>query len=78
MDPLPLYVDDIAGVLRLEELDRNLYRGANSSFVRGRPALYGGQVAAQALMAAGLTVEPDRRPHSIHGYFLRRGRVDRR
>ncbi|WP_409330697.1 acyl-CoA thioesterase [Trujillonella humicola] len=44
----------------------------------GRPpgrydGLYGGQVAAQALVAAGRTVAGDRAPHSLHGYFLRRG-----
>jgi acyl-CoA thioesterase-2 len=35
--------------------------------------LYGGQVAAQSLVAAARTVAGDRRPHSLHGYFLRRG-----
>lgn len=72
-----LYADDLASVLALEELDRNLYRGLNTASARDRPALYGGQVAAQALMAAGLTVAPDRHPHSLHGYFLRPGLVDR-
>lgn len=33
-------------------------------------------MAAQALAAAGLTVDPERRPHSLHGYFLRPGRTD--
>ncbi|GAA4663559.1 acyl-CoA thioesterase [Gordonia humi] len=36
-------------------------------------ALYGGQVMAQALVACGATVAADRVPHSLHGYFLRRG-----
>jgi acyl-CoA thioesterase-2 len=36
-------------------------------------ALYGGQVAAQALVAAGRTVDPARPPHSLHCYFLRAG-----
>ena len=71
------YADDVAGVLRLETLDRGLYRGANAATARRRTTLYGGQVAAQALMAAGLSAPPDRLPHSIHGYFLRPGRVDR-
>jgi acyl-CoA thioesterase II len=35
--------------------------------------LYGGQVVAQALLAAARTVPDERRPHSLHGYFLRRG-----
>lgn len=58
-------------VLSLEEIDRDIYRGLYT--IEGRPRLYGGQVAAQALLAAGLTVAPDRRPHSLHGYFLRSG-----
>ncbi|HVU74988.1 MAG TPA: acyl-CoA thioesterase domain-containing protein [Mycobacteriales bacterium] len=58
-------------VLDLEEVDRDIYRSRYT--VEGRPRLYGGQVAAQALLAAGLTVEADRRPHSLHGYFLRTG-----
>jgi acyl-CoA thioesterase-2 len=58
-------------LLHLEEIDRDLYR-ARQTFPDPLP-LYGGQVAAQALMAAGLTVPADRRPHSLHGYFLRSG-----
>jgi acyl-CoA thioesterase-2 len=44
---------------------------------RDRPSLFGGQVAAQALMAAGLTVPDALYPHSLHGYFLRPGQTDR-
>lgn len=58
-------------LLDLEAVDRDLYRG---NVVFDEPfALYGGQVAAQALIAAGRTVDPDRPPHSLHGYFLRAG-----
>ncbi|WP_245654391.1 acyl-CoA thioesterase [Streptomyces violens] len=58
-------------LLDLETVDRDLYRG---NVVFDEPfALFGGQVAAQALMAAGRTVGPDRAPHSMHGYFLRAG-----
>ncbi|GAA5020117.1 acyl-CoA thioesterase II [Kitasatospora paranensis] len=32
-----------------------------------------GQVVAQALAAAGCTIEAGRLPHSLHGYFLRAG-----
>src|SRR5690606_20272820 len=35
--------------------------------------VFGGQVAAQALVAAGRTVDPVRRVHSLHGHFLRGG-----
>ncbi|GHH32687.1 acyl-CoA thioesterase II [Streptomyces candidus] len=37
------------------------------------PRVFGGQVAAQALVAAGRTVPADRLPHSLHAYFLRAG-----
>jgi acyl-CoA thioesterase-2 len=58
-------------LLELETIEQNLYR-ANLVFAEDR-ALYGGQVAAQALHAAGLTVGPERAVHSLHGYFLRKG-----
>ena len=35
--------------------------------------MFGGQAAAQSLVAAGLTVGAGRLPHSLHGYFVRRG-----
>src|SRR5436305_14951266 len=70
-------MSDIASLLALERLDRDLFRGQNEDNARERLALYGGQVAAQALRAAGATVADDRLPHSFHGYFLRPGRVDR-
>src|SRR5436190_1148315 len=35
--------------------------------------LYGGQIVAQALRAASLTVGPAFRPHSLHAYFIRTG-----
>lgn len=68
-------MSSLVELLTLEELDTNLYRASNpaQAFL---PRLYGGQVAAQALRAAAHTVEPDRVPHSLHGYFLRQGRAD--
>src|SRR5512134_1774776 len=57
-------------LLDLEEIDRNIYRGRNERAQRER--LFGGQVAAQALAAAGRTVE-GRAAHSLHAYFLRPG-----
>jgi acyl-CoA thioesterase len=35
--------------------------------------LFGGLIAAQALGAAGATVEPDKHPQSLHLYFVRGG-----
>ncbi|MDZ7674897.1 MAG: thioesterase family protein [Acidimicrobiales bacterium] len=38
--------------------------------------LYGGQIVAQSLRAAGLTVEPQHLPHSLHAFFIRPGDQD--
>ncbi|HKG52331.1 MAG TPA: acyl-CoA thioesterase domain-containing protein [Actinomycetales bacterium] len=71
----PASEPDLFDVLELEEIDRDLYR---STLVFPDPyPLYGGQVAAQALLAAGRTVPADRLPHSLHGYFLRSGDAQR-
>jgi acyl-CoA thioesterase-2 len=69
-----LHASTLQEALTLERIDRDLFRGINvASF---GDTLYGGQVAAQSLAAAAGTVDPDRLPHSLHGYFLRRGRQD--
>jgi acyl-CoA thioesterase II len=61
----------ILELLDLEYVEENLYR---SCVVLDKPyRLFGGQVAAQALYAAGRTVGGGRLPHSLHGYFLRQG-----
>lgn len=74
--PGPVGVEPLVALLDVEELDVDLYRGPTPE--NGNPYhMYGGQAAAQALRAAGLTVPEDRWPHSLHGYFLRRGRSDR-
>ncbi|MCW2616705.1 MAG: Choloyl-CoA hydrolase [Frankiales bacterium] len=58
-------------VLALEQLDRDLHR---SRVLLEEPhPLYGGQVFAQALLAAAASVPQGRLPHSAHGYFLRPG-----
>ncbi|MEU0689215.1 acyl-CoA thioesterase [Streptomyces uncialis] len=59
------------GFLSLERLERDLFRGWCHDGVPSRA--FGGQVAAQALTAAGRTVPGDRAVHSLHGYFLRAG-----
>jgi acyl-CoA thioesterase-2 len=70
--------DELLDLFTLEELDANLYRAPNpTQSTEYRPTLYGGQVAAQALLAAAHTVPEGRQPHSIHGYFLRAGRFTR-
>jgi acyl-CoA thioesterase-2 len=65
-------VSALLELLDLDELGARLFRGA-PSIRADHPVVYGGQVAAQALRAAGRTVPDDRTPHSLHGYFLRPG-----
>ena len=66
---MPESLSEVVDLLDLEPLEVGLYRGGqpeNSSLVR----VFGGQVAAQAVMAAQLTVPDDRHVHSLHAYFL--------
>lgn len=60
-------------LLDLEVIDRDLFRARNPES-RWNHRVFGGQVAAQALRAATLTVGDEHRPHSLHSYFLRPGR----
>jgi len=62
---------ELIDILDIEQVEANLFRGHHPKGRIGR--LYGGQIMAQALVAAGRTVESDRPPHSLHGYFLRPG-----
>ena len=64
-------LDDLVALLDLEAIEVNIFRGVSPDEKRQR--VFGGQVAGQALVAAGRTVEPDRRVHSLHAYFLRPG-----
>ncbi|NNN00900.1 MAG: acyl-CoA thioesterase II [Acidimicrobiaceae bacterium] len=63
-------LDLLVDLLDLETIEVNTYRGRHPQEERQRT--FGGQVAAQALMAAGRTVERGR-VHSLHSYFLRPG-----
>ena len=63
-------LDRLLAILDVEEIDQDLYRGQNEV---GRPGrLFGGQVAAQSLVAASHSVD-GLLAHSLHGYFLRPG-----
>lgn len=57
--------------LDLRRTDETSFEGDSLPMPRGR--VFGGQVLAQALLAAGATVDPERFAHSLHGYFLRAG-----
>ena len=63
-------LDALLGILDLEELEVNLFRGRSPQ--EGSQRVFGGQVLGQALTAAGRTVERDA-AHSFHAYFLRPG-----
>ncbi len=64
-------LDALVRILDLERLEDNLFRGSSPEVAPVR--VFGGQVAAQSLTAAGRTVPADRRVHSLHGYFMRAG-----
>jgi len=65
--------DELLRLMRLETLEDNLFRGVSRDI--GTERVFGGQVLAQALLAASYTVE-DRQAHSLHAYFLRSGDHD--
>ncbi|MFG3117610.1 acyl-CoA thioesterase [Streptomyces sp. NPDC048197] len=58
-------------LLDLERIEQDIFRGQSRAALV--PRVFGGQVAAQALVAAGRTVPENRPPHSLHAYFLRPG-----
>ncbi len=71
-------LDDLIELLDLERIEVNIFRGQSPD--ENRQRVFGGQVAGQALVAAGRTVqeavrpgEPERQVHSLHAYFLRPG-----
>ncbi|MGA4668287.1 acyl-CoA thioesterase [Propionibacteriaceae bacterium Y1923] len=62
-------------LLTLDQVEATTFRGPQLHV--GTPwehqRTFGGQVMAQALMAAAHTLGPERRCHSMHAYFLRPG-----
>ncbi|WP_432478557.1 acyl-CoA thioesterase [Nocardioides sp. GXQ0305] len=68
---MPASAEELVELLSLEEIDRNLFRGRQPDTTMQR--VFGGQVAAQALIAACRTVDPKYHAHSLHSYFLRPG-----
>ncbi len=63
-------LSELLDLMRLEALEINLFRGSSRDI--GTPRVFGGQVLAQAVLAASRTVE-ERAIHSLHAYFLRSG-----
>ena len=64
-------LDVLLRLLDIEPLEDTLFRGLSPDTSVQR--VFGGQVAGQALVAAGRTVATDRRVHSLHAYFLHAG-----
>lgn len=61
-------IADLLNLLDLEPIEFNIYRGRHRDIGSGR--VFGGQVLAQALVAAQRTVDEERIAHSLHGYFI--------
>ncbi len=61
-------LEELLSYLSLEQVDDTIFLGQTPDETRQR--VFGGLVASQALLSAGKTVDPARRVHSLHGYFL--------
>ena len=64
-------VEKLLETLDLERIEENLFRGTSPD--QSWQRVFGGQVIAQALVAAQRTVPADRFCHSLHSYFMRPG-----
>jgi acyl-CoA thioesterase-2 len=64
-------VDQLLDLLDLKQVDAATFEGESPQ--TGAQRVFGGQVAGQALVAAGRTVDRSRQVHSLHGYFVRAG-----
>jgi acyl-CoA thioesterase-2 len=64
-------VSDLTSLLSLEQVKPDASLGAGPVLGWGR--IYGGQVVAQALRAAGLTVDDHLRAQSLHAYYVQAG-----
>lgn len=63
--------EQLVGLLDLERIEVDIFRGRSPQ--ENLQRVFGGQVAGQALVAAGRTTDGDRPVHSLHAYFLRPG-----
>jgi acyl-CoA thioesterase II len=64
-------VMDLGTLFDLEPHGPDTFVGSGPTYPWG--GLYGGQIVAQALLAASATVEADHSVHSLRAYFIRRG-----
>ncbi len=65
-------VDDLVRLLTVEKRAADIFEGRQQ--IDGFGRVFGGQVLAQALQAAQLSVPETKTAHSLHAYFLRGGR----
>ncbi len=67
---------DVSGANATDSSTARVFQGRSQPMPHGR--VFGGQVLAQCVVAAGRTVDvgAERRIHSLHGYFLRPGDSD--
>ncbi len=68
---MPSSVEELVELLDLEAIEDNLFRGRQPETIMQR--VFGGQVLAQALVAAIRTTDERLVCHSLHSYFLRPG-----
>src|SRR5690554_1188178 len=72
---MSVVLQQLVELLSLERIEVNLFRGQSQDLGWGQ--VFGGQVLGQALSAAAQTVPDERSVHSLHGYFLLTGKVDK-
>ena len=67
-----LLTQELLDLLNVQQIDQYLFQGQTNQLFGSH--LFGGQILAQALIAASKTT--DRPAHSLHAYFIRSGRTD--
>ena len=67
-------IDDLLATVALVEVSTDVFEGKSHDYVGSR--IFGGQVLAQAVMAAAHTLDEDKPCQSLHGYFLRGGDIN--
>ena len=67
-------IAELLATVALIEVSPDVFEGKSHDYVGAR--IFGGQVLAQAIMAAAHTLDEDKPCHSLHGYFLRGGDID--
>ena len=72
VSPTPIHELEFAELFHLEPHGPDTYVAIGALYPWGE-RLYGGQIVAQALKAAAITVDEARTAHSLHSYFIRAG-----